>query len=64
MAWAPPISHRASRPASAAAKIMAGWGSPEAEGGVTATRRPTPATAAGMASISRDENSGADPPGT
>ncbi len=64
MAWAPPTSHNSSSPASAAAKIMAGWGSPALDGGVTATRRPTPATAAGMAIINSDENSGAEPPGT
>ncbi len=43
---------------------MAGWTEPSFDGGVTATRRPTPATPAGMASISSDENSGAVPPGT
>ncbi|MNJ65570.1 hypothetical protein D3C77_615880 [compost metagenome] len=64
MACAPPSSHSSSSPASAAAAIMAGWTEPSFDGGVTATRRPTPATPAGMASIKSDENNGAVPPGT
>ncbi len=63
MAWAPPISQRASSSASAAARIMAGWTPPDLSGGVTATRRPTPATPAGMASIRSEEKRGAVPPG-
>ena len=41
-----------------------GLSSMKGPGGVTTTRRPTPATPAGMACISREENRGAVPPGT
>ena len=52
IAWAPPIRYTSRTPARWAAASTIGLGSPPGPGGVTITRRSTPATRAGTAFIS------------
>ena len=63
IACAPPTVQMVSIPQVAAASAMAGSSPPLARGGVTTVSIFTPATRAGIASISSVENSGARPPG-
>ena len=64
MAWAPPTAYISSTPATFAAASVYGEMPPSFCGGVTITTRFTPATFAGMQSMSTVEGYWARPPGT
>ena len=61
MACAPPTLKMRSMPHNAAAATTAKWASPDAAGGVHSTRTGQPAMAAGTASMTTAEGSGAEP---
>ena len=63
-ACAPPTLKTRPTPATLAAARMAGLTLPSAEGGVTITISPQPASTAGMQFISTDDGYAAVPPGT